>query len=462
MTAGRPGREFLPPIELQFEALYVTVGRVVCRGRDFLNNPKIPYHGGTTSKPRMKPRGDLAVKKELVPVGRPPLLRQTNAQILLKLLRETGPCSKADLVRASGLSAPTVTNVVAYLASAGLVEPIGEGDSTGGRPPDIIRFRAERGCVIAVEISSAFLRFLLVDLHGLELARSRIALSWQSSTPSEVCAQIAVEVRSLLRRQKLSKDQLFVLVAGVPAIVNVREGIVSSFSALKEWNNVPLGALLRDELKCQTIVDNDTNLAAQGEYYRGAARGMDNFVFITIGEGVGAGIFVDGSIYRGSQWSAGEIGYLRVPNVSRAHPTLFGYGKLEKVLGASGIMRSWQAARKRARPHPKVRRATDVFDLAAAGNAQAKRILTQRATILSDVILDLALILNPGVILLGGEVGSHTRLLQEVKAQLKGSEFALVRVAVGALGSSALLWGAVYSAIESAVLGLIQPSHSVD
>jgi glucokinase len=434
----------------------------VCRGRDFLNNPKIPYHGGTTSKPRMKPRGALAVKNEIVPVGRPPLLRQTNAQILLKLLRETGPCSKADLVRASGLSAPTVTNVVAYLASAGLVEPIGEGDSTGGRPPDIIRFRAERGCVIAVEISPAFLRFLLADLHGLELARSRVALSWQSSTPSEVCPRIAAEVRSLLRKQKLSKDQLFVLVAGVPAIVNVREGMVSAFSALKEWNNVPLGALLRDELKCQTIVDNDTNLAAQGEYYRGAARGVDNFVFITIGEGVGAGIFLDGNIYRGSQWSAGEIGYLRVPNISRAQPTIHGYGKLEKMLGASGIMRSWKATGKLTRLHPKVRRAADVFDLAAAGNAQAKRILTQRAAILSDVILDLALILNPGVILLGGEVGSHARLLQEVKTQLKGSEFAVVRVSLGALGSSAVLWGAVYSAIESAVLALIQPSHSVD
>ncbi len=402
------------------------------------------------------------MKKELVPVGRPPLLRQTNAQILLKLLREAGPCSKADLVRASGLSAPTVTNVVAYLASAGLVEPIGEGDSTGGRPPDIIRFRSECGCVLGVEIGPAFLRLLLADLHGLELARSRVAVPWQSSTPSAVCSQIAAEVRSLLRKQKLSKDQLFGLVVGVPAIVNVKEGMVTSFSALKEWNNVPFGALLRNELKCQTIVENDTNLAAQGEYHRGAARGVDNFVFITIGEGVGAGIFVDGNIYRGSQWSAGEIGYLRVPNISRAHPTIHGYGKLEKVLGASGIMRSWQATRKRARPHPKVRRAADVFDLAAAGNAQAKRILVQRATIVSDVILDLALILNPGVILLGGEVGSHARLLQEVKAQLKGSEFAVMRVSLGALGSSAVLWGAVYSAIECAVLGLIQPSHSVE
>ena len=350
---------------------------------------------------------------------------------------------------------------MAYLASAGLVEPIGEGDSTGGRPPDIIRFRAERGCVIGVEIAPASLRFLLADLHGQELARSKAAIPWQSSTPSGVCAQIAAEVRSLLRKQKLSKDQLFGLVVGVPAIVNVNEGMVTSFSALKEWNNVPLGALLRNVLKCQTFVENDTNLAAQGEYYRGAARDLDNFVFITIGEGVGAGIFIDGAIYRGSQWSAGEIGYLRVPNISRAHPTLHGYGKLEKVLGASGIMRSWRATQRRARPHPKVRRAADVFDLAAAGNAQAKRILTQRATILSDVILDLALILNPGVILLGGEVGSHPRLLQEVKAQLKGSEFAVVRVSLGSLGSSAVLWGAVYCAIESAVLSLIQPPPSV-
>ena len=75
------------------------------------------------------------MSEEPILIGRPPLLRQTNAELLLRLLRESGPCSKADLVRASGLSAPTVTNVVAHLAAAGLVEAIGEGESTGGRPP---------------------------------------------------------------------------------------------------------------------------------------------------------------------------------------------------------------------------------------------------------------------------------------------------------------------------------------
>jgi glucokinase len=396
------------------------------------------------------------VKREPLLVARPALLRQTNAQLLLKLLRESGPCSKADLVRASGLSAPTVTNVVAHLTSAGLVEPIGEGDSTGGRPPDIIRFRAERGCVIGMEIGPDCLRFLLADLYGNELGRTKAELSWNTSKPATVCAQVGREVRNLLRKHKKTEDQLLGVVIGVPAIINVNEGIVFSLSSLKEWSDVPLGSMLSRELKCQVILENDTNLAAKGEYHRGAARGEANFVFITIGKGVGAGIFLDGSIYRGSQWSAGEIGYLRIPHISREFPKLHGYGRLEKVLGAPGILRSWRASRKGSRRSPKASSATEVLDLAAAGNAQAKKILLQRAAILSDVILDLALILNPSVILLGGEVGSHPRLLHEVKLLLKGDEFAVVRVGLSALGSSAILWGGVYTAMEAAVLALLQ------
>jgi glucokinase len=400
---------------------------------------------------------DLTMKKEIVSVARPPLLRQTNAQLLLRLLRESGPCSKADLVRASGLSAPTVTNVVAHLASAGLIEPIGEGDSTGGRPPDIIRFRAERGCVVGVEISPGSLHLLLADLDGDELGRGKASIAWQSSRPTAVCSQIGKEVRTLLHKHDLSEEYLLGLVVSVPAIVNVQEGIVISLSKLKDWSDVPLARLLRKEFKCQVIVENDTNLAAQGEYYRGAAKGEPNFVYITIGEGVGAGIFLDGSIYRGSQWSAGEIGYLRVPHISREKPTLHGYGRLEKILGAPGILRSWRASHSPSQSHPKVSSAHEVIDLAAAGNARAKKILLQRATMLSDIILDLALILNPSIILLGGEVGSHPRLLQEVRTSLKGSEFAVGRVSLGALGSSAVLWGTIFMAMQSAVLSLIQP-----
>jgi glucokinase len=403
--------------------------------------------------------GKPAVSTEPVLIGRPPLLRHTNAQVLLRLLRAAGPCSKADLVRASGLSAPTVTNVVAHLSAAGLIEPIGEGDSTGGRPPDILRFRAERGIVGGVEIGTDFLSFLLTDLDGRELARSKIALARLASTPSEVCTLIGSEIRTLLHKHAQSETPLLGLVVGVPAIVNVKEGLVTAFTALQEWSNVALSSMLEKEMKCRVTVENDTNLGAQGEAYRGAAQGEKNFVFITIGEGVGAGIFIGGKIYRGSRWSAGEIGYLRVPNISREHPTVHEYGRLEKVLVASGILKSWRALGNASRSHPKVDRASAVFDLAAAGNAQAKKILNQRASILADVILDLSLILNPSVVLLAGEVGSHPRLLQEVRTLLEGSEVAVVDVKLGALGPSAVLWGAIHTALESAILALIRPAE---
>ncbi|MGO9084877.1 MAG: ROK family protein [Terriglobales bacterium] len=387
-------------------------------------------------------------------LGRPPLLRQTNAEILLQLLRESGPCSKADLVRASGLSAPSVTNVVATLISTGLVETVGEGDSTGGRPPDILRFKAEHGCIAGVEITRDALRFLLADLNGRELTQSETLIEKSKSTPRQICRQIAKQLWELLREKGLQRKQLFRVTVGVPAIVNVDEGTVLAFTALQDWNKTPLGPMLARELKCPVFVDNDTNLAAQGEFHSGAARGESDFVFITIGEGVGAGIFLNGRIYRGSQWSAGEIGYLRVPDISREHPSVHKYGKLETALSASGILKNWRASGQ-ARSRSRVLRGADVWDLAASGNAAAKLLLKQRATILADVILDLALILNPNLILLGGEVGNHPALLRELSTLLEGSEFAVSRLALSGLGIPAALLGAVSISLEPTVLRLL-------
>lgn len=399
--------------------------------------------------------------KSPVVLGRPPLIRQTNAQILLRLLRDEGPCSKADLVRASGLSAPSVTNVVTTLISTGLVEAVGEGNSTGGRPPDILRFKAEHGVVVGVEITRDSLRFLLADLNGGELARSQAPIDRSQSTPQRICRQISQEVRKLLRMKGVMGTQLATVTVGVPAIVNVDEGTVVALSALQNWKDVPLGPMLTREFKCRVVIDNDTNLAAEGEFHRGAAQGERDFVFVTIGEGVGAGIFLGGCLHRGSQWSAGEIGYLRVPAISRARPAIYTYGELEKALSASGILKSWRGRGRSTGIRSGAGRAADVWDLAGAGNAVAERILKQRAVILADVILDLALILNPSLILLGGEVGNHPVLLHELETLLQGGEFPVVRVALGVLGSSAVLWGAACTALEPAIHGLLQAARQI-
>jgi glucokinase len=385
------------------------------------------------------------LKNESISVGRPSLLRHTNALRVLKLLRESGSCSKADLVRASGLSAPTITNVVGDLLSADLIKALGEGESNGGRPPDIIAFKAERGCVLAVKITADGLSFLLADLNGKELDTQELPLAGRKTTPDAICILIGEEVRRLLRKHRKKREQLLAVVVGVPAITNVDEGMVLSISTLENWRSVPLRAKLSKIVDCLVIVENDTNLAAQGERYCGAAQAEETFILIHIGPNVGAGIVLGGQIYHGSQWSAGEIGYLRLPNTSRRRPTLHEFGELETVLTSSGILESWNEGKKSATGEMD---ALGVLNLAQTGDARAERIVQHRAGIVADIVVNLSLILNPGLILLEGEVGGHPTLISAVQKQLQESEFAVTKIGAGKLGNTSVLWGGIAIALE--------------
>jgi glucokinase len=394
------------------------------------------------------------VKKGSISVGRPSHLRHTNALTILKLLRETGSCSRADLVRASGLSAPTVTNVVGDLLAADLIKPLGEGESSGGRPPDMISFRAERGCMLAVEVTAGFLSFLLTDLSGTELDRAQVSLAGQKTTPEAICRLIGAEVRRLLRKHRKTREKLLALVVGVPAITNIEDGIVLSISTLENWRSVPLRALLSKVVDCRILIENDTNLAALGERYRGAAQTEETFICINIGANVSAGIVLGGRIHHGAQWSAGEIAYLRLPHVSRKYPTLHEFGELEMVLTSSGILKSWRDAH--ASSASRKVDAQAVLNLAQAGDPGAKKIIQHRAEIVSDIIVNLSLILNPGLILLGGEVGSHPVLLNSVQKQLERCEFAVTMIAAATLGDTAVLWGAIAVGLEM-IPGILLP-----
>ena len=386
--------------------------------------------------------------KNQIAIGRPSVLRHTNALSILKLLREAGSCSRADLVRTSGLSAPTVTNVVKDLLAASLIEPMGEGASSGGRPPDMIRFKAERGCLLAVEITTSRVLYLLSNLNGDEVDAHETSLANQKTTPEAICDYIAEAVRLLLRRQKMTKDQLLILVVGVPAITNVDEGLVLSISTLQQWRAVPLRTMLSKIVACPVIVENDTNLASQGERLRGAAKNETDFIFMSIGTNVGAGIVLNGRIHHGSQWSAGEIAYLRLPNTTRRNPTLHEFGELEAVLSSSGIIASWSEGGTKSSQSRRID-APRILDLAQAGDKRAERVIQQRASIVSDIILNLSLVLNPNLILMGGDVGSHPELIRRVRKQLEGSEFAVTRIEAGTLGPRAVLWGAIAGALEA-------------
>jgi glucokinase len=250
-------------------------------------------------------------------------MRETNARTILTLLKSLGPCSRADLVRETGMSVPTVANVLSELSDRGLIEWIGEGASVGGRRLENLRFNAEYGCFAEVEVATAALRILLTDLNGTPLDEQYDTLPKDTCTPKAVIKRLRISLKAMMQKQSLSCKKLFALTVGVAGITNVKDGIVISVSSSSSWRDVPLRAILKLHFPCSIFIGNDTNLAAIGEHYCGVAQSDDSFIFVAVGSAVGAGIFLNGQIIHGANWSAGEIGYLHIPDISSMQPPLY-------------------------------------------------------------------------------------------------------------------------------------------
>lgn len=391
-------------------------------------------------------RKSVQSTSQLIP-ARPTNLRQANARGLLQLLRAHYPCSKADLARHSGLSAPTVSSGIAHLESLGLVERIGDGKSNGGRPPGMLRFKASHGYVASADIGGTRLRMMLADLDGTVIARWSVLLGVKQKTPEAVCILIAEGLDTMCRQSNVLINKVLHLVAGAPGITNVTEGVVFSAPNLVGWENVPLRSLLEHQTKIPCSVENDTNLAAMGEHWQGVAQGVDDFVFIAMGTGVGAGIFLKGQIYYGSQWSAGEIGYFGINGRERGPIRANETGQLEQAIGGLGIEEEWRrvllGSASQAQGELASLKATQIFDLAKEGDATAIEVLRYVARIVANMITDISLLLNLDMVILGGGVGTHPSLCRETDNLLQRHEFARPVLRSSGLGTEAQLLGAI-------------------
>ncbi len=391
--------------------------------------------------------------------SRPAHLRQVNARGLLRLLREHNPCSKADLVRLSGLSAPTVSSAVSHLESLGLIENLGDGESSGGRPPGLLRFHATHGYVAGVDIGGTRLRMMLADLNGKLITQWSTQFSDRQRTPKAVCSLIHDGLKVMCHEGSTSLKKVLHMTAGAPGITNVDSGVVLSAPNLNEWNDVPLRAMLERETGIPSLVENDTNLAAVGEHWRGSAEGVGDFIFVAMGTGVGAGIFLQGRLHHGADWSAGEIGYMGVNGSPRESLQVRSTGQLERAIGGGGIENEWRRLLTR---DGRVKdasllklRATEIFDLAAEGDRLAYEVVQYTAGILAHCISDLALVLDPEVVILGGGVGSHSELCRVTQRILERNEFAQPRLRSSSLGTQAQLHGAIYLSLAASEVRLL-------
>lgn len=302
--------------------------------------------------------------------------------------------------------------------------------------------------VLGVDIGGTNLRLALADMEGTVRAR------WACSTVGVREAETVVQktrdgLQAMLKEVSAQPGALKAVAAGAPGITNAEAGVVIATSYLMGWRNVPLQRMLEDELQVPAAIDNDVNLAALGESWRGSAKGISDFAFLAIGTGIGAGIFLNGRLYRGHNWTAGEIGYMLVPGAPAEGKRPNEPGILEATIGGEGIRQHWEACADRTLPASLT--ATQIFDHACKGDPAARALLVHTSRLLARAIYNISLVLDLPLCVLGGTVGMHEALLEATLEELAALNLRnQPRLLRSIFGPEAQITGALCLALDTA------------
>jgi glucokinase len=284
----------------------------------------------------------------------------------------------------------------------------------------------------------------LANANG-EIAARVSATTTNVRDAESVVRKIGECAQRLLQEAHLSLDSIAAIGAGAPGLTNAETGVVIATSYLMGWRDVPLKGMLERELGIPASIDNDVNLAALGESCFGAGRGFQDFVFLAIGTGVGAGIILKGELFQGAAWAAGEIGYMLVPGVSEDPAALGKPGGLEGVVGGEGLRTQWRSQWSMEKTElSRELTATQIFDAATDGDALANVLLDRAARALAYAISDITFILNTPLFILGGSVGLHAALRERTQAVADMyARRQRPQLVLSAMGSEAQLMGAI-------------------
>jgi glucokinase-like ROK family protein len=348
---------------------------------------------------------------------------------VLCLLRDHGPLSRAELADRLDVPRARLVGELSRLVEADRVREAGPAASRGGRRSTLIELAPR-------------LRFGAVDLGAtsirVEVTDGRLEPVAAVEEPADIRSgprKVLGRVTELLA--KLSADgayrQLDGIGVGVPGPVSFRDGVPVSPPIMPGWDGFPVRELLAHEHGCPVVVDNDVNIMAIGERYGGVARSVDDFLFVKLGTGVGCGIHLGGSVYRGKDGCAGDIGHMPVD----PHGPVCACGNagcLEAVFGGAALARDATTAARSGRSQALAEllarhgelTAVRVGEAAAAGDPVSVALIRDGGARLGTVLAGLVSFANPSVIVIGGGLaGLGHRLLAEIRAVVYGRSLPL-------------------------------------
>jgi predicted NBD/HSP70 family sugar kinase len=407
--------------------------------------------------------------------ARPALIRALNEQLLLDHIRSSGPYSRADLARVSGLSKPTVSLALANLERAGLVRLAGQRTGVPGRTALLYEVRPEAGFVLGLDIGLRYLRGAVADLAGE--VRARLSVPVRATTVGGRVAELVELADELCARAGITRATVTQTVVGSPGVYDPQRNLMALTGGVPGWDQPEALAGLRTAFGPALAIENDVDAAALAERALGVGQEADNFAFVHVGSGVGMGLVLGGRLHRGVHGVAGEIAFLPVggdpyaladtdagagagapdgrvtagPEGVIIDPEeVRRRGTLETAAGADGVVR---AARRVGLS--RLATARQIFEAAAVGDERAAAVVAGEARLVAAAICCVISVVDPSLIVLGGGIGQAPGFAEAVTAALAEIAPVLPDVKVSALGTDVVVDGCLAEAAALAWTQLI-------
>ena len=383
------------------------------------------------------------------------MLRELNEQSVLEFIFHGGPVPVPEIARHVGLSKPTVSLAVDHLLKAGVVHEAGRSRGKPGRTASLYSVDSRVGFVVAADVGGAKVKVAVSNVYGEILSELQ-----QPTDPrggAHVVAQIAETCRDAVASAGASWKRVLSLCGSTPGAVDPVSGrLVLSYN-ISGLNDTDLHGPLAEELGVDVLVDNDVNLAAVGEKWKGLAKEHPTFVFLAAGTGVGMGLVLDNELFRGSRGAAGEAAFLPVAE-DPFDPKHLRRGALEDSAGTAGVMEHARTIMAQEKVPGSVK---EIFRMAATGDTSAGQVVEREASLLALALVSAVAIVDPELVVLGGGIGANPLLLEPVREAVSTLLAQPPRIERSILGDRASLYGALALALRDGRQRLFADKKSV-
>ena len=330
-------------------------------------------------------------------------IRDINRQIVLNYVREREPISRAEIARETALQRSTISAIVEDLTREGLVEEVGEGESTGGRRPTLLKLRAVGPIAVGVSITPTCTTIASSDLAGRVIDQQEFL-----TDPDKTLSQVIDAVREFNARYHGSIEGVGV---SLPGLVDPSTG-TALYVPYFPWRDLPVSEAISSAVGVPVVIDNDANAMALAELWFGRPEVNDarDFIMVLVAEGVGTGIIFDGQVYRGQRGAAGEFGHMVIGEHAPV-PCSCGSDDCWEAFASerAAIARYRKLARIPAKTPISFR---EVVDRALGGEASAKAALVETARYLGVGISNLIIGFSPEAVVVGGEIARAWELIE--------------------------------------------------